>query len=254
MKQLLLLALLVQGYPASARDARITTRSYDPSVVVAIDGHVGIESTIEFGPDEHIENVAVGDSATWQVTPNKSARLLFVKPMHIAPRTNLTVVTDRRTYLFDLVSVPKGDPLYMLRFTYPQPLRPPVVSVAAIVKPSPPPAPKPVELSMPWSGKGRKELLPARMFDDGHSVWLSWPKDRSLPAILTTQADGSEGAVNYSTRGDYIVVDGVPSQLTLRRGKREAILRPDRQRSDTPTSYPAQKPSDPIAQEAEARL
>jgi hypothetical protein len=39
----------------------------------------------------------------WQITPNRRASLLFVKPLPGAHRTNMTVVTDKRTYLFDLV-------------------------------------------------------------------------------------------------------------------------------------------------------
>ena len=40
-----------------------------------------ISSTVEFAPDERIENVAVGDSGAWQVTPNKRGDHLFVKPL-----------------------------------------------------------------------------------------------------------------------------------------------------------------------------
>src|SRR5205085_7069271 len=76
--------------------------------------------TIRFSEDEHIENVAIGDSTKWQVTPNKRANLLFVKPLADRAVTNMTVVTDRRTYLFDLVASPTArDPLYVLSFKYP---------------------------------------------------------------------------------------------------------------------------------------
>jgi type IV secretion system protein VirB9 len=57
---------------------------------------------IEFGPDERIENVAIGDALAWQVTPNRGANLLFVKPVELAVATNMTVVTDRRRYAFEL--------------------------------------------------------------------------------------------------------------------------------------------------------
>ncbi len=53
------------------------------------------------------------------MTPNKRASLLFVKPMQPTARTNMTVVTDQRTYLFDLVASPGATPVYVLRFTYP---------------------------------------------------------------------------------------------------------------------------------------
>ena len=88
--------------------------------IVKILGKAGIQSTIEFADDERIENVAVGDSSAWQITPNRRASLLFVKPTTAHSRTNMTVVTDKRTYMFDLVSGEKSAaPVYALKFSYP---------------------------------------------------------------------------------------------------------------------------------------
>src|SRR6478672_11124421 len=91
----------------AAPDNRIRTQPYNPNEIVRIVGKTGIQSTIEFAADERIENVAVGDSSKWQITPNRRASLLFVKPLAARSRTNMTVVTDRRTYMFDLVA---GEP------------------------------------------------------------------------------------------------------------------------------------------------
>lgn len=110
--------------PLFADDARLVTRLYDPDEVVRIEGRTGVQASIAFADNEQIENVAVGDSASWQITPNKRANLLFVKPMAAAARTNMTVVTDKRTYFFDLVASAKSDPLYVLRFTYPDEPKP----------------------------------------------------------------------------------------------------------------------------------
>jgi type IV secretion system protein VirB9 len=220
--------------PALAKDPRIATRFYSPSDIVTVHGHTGIQSTIEFGPDEHIDNIAVGDSANWQVTPNKHASIVFVKPMQPTARTNMTVVTDRRTYLFDLVATPAGTPVYVMRFTYP-PEPKPVVAIA----PAPPPAvdaapqvankapeATPADLNFGWATAGSRQLLPARIFDDSKSTWLAWPKDAAMPAILAREPNGEEGPVNYRVQGDYVVVDGVPAQLVLRQGKLMATLTP----------------------------
>ena len=122
MKTLLPLsaALLAFTSPVWAEDARLVTHMYDSDEVVHIDGKLGVQATIGFGEGEHIENVAVGDSEKWQITPNKRANLLFVKPLAANARTNMTVVTDRHTYFFDLVASPRGKPVYMLRFAYPE--------------------------------------------------------------------------------------------------------------------------------------
>src|SRR5690606_27195983 len=101
-RALLAAALLAAiGAPALAEDARIVERMYDPNEVVRVEGRAGVQATIRFAEDEHIENVAVGDSQKWQVTPNKRANLLFVKPLTERAMTNMTVVTDKHTYLFD---------------------------------------------------------------------------------------------------------------------------------------------------------
>jgi type IV secretion system protein VirB9 len=218
--------------PAIARDPRIATRLYDAGQIVTISGRPDIQSTIQFGADERIENIAVGDSSTWQVTPNKRASLLFVKPMKAPARTNMTVVTDQRTYLFDLVTTPGRAPLYELRFTYPQRPKPvmvaaPVVAAAAIAPPTPKaPQTTPADLDFNWATKGARELLPNRAFDDGVSTWLAWPKDATIPAILVREPNGEEGPVNYTVKGEYVVVDGVPPQIVLRQGKLIATLTP----------------------------
>jgi type IV secretion system protein VirB9 len=230
MKRLLLLAALAAA-PALAKDARIATRFYDAGRIVTVHGHTGIQSTIEFGPDERIENIAVGDSAAWQVTPNKRASLLFVKPMQAPSRSNMTVITNKRTYLFDLIASARAVPVYALRFTYPPEPKPPII----IAPPAPDLSPKvavkapettPADLSFAWSTTGAKLLLPMRVFDDGKSTWLAWAKDSTIPAILTREPNGSEGPVNYTVKGDYVVVDGVPPQLVLRQGKLSATLTP----------------------------
>ena len=110
--------------PAHAADSRLVTRLYSKEEVVRVEGRLGVQATIAFADDEHIENVAIGDSATWQVTPNQRANLLFVKPLAARARTNMTVVTDRHTYFFDLVAGGSPSPLYVLRFTYPEPPKP----------------------------------------------------------------------------------------------------------------------------------
>ncbi len=89
-------ALLGCTAALAAPDNRIRTQRLRCRMqIVQIVGKSGIQSTIEFATDERIENVAVGDSSAWQITPNRRASLLFVKPLSAHSRTNMTVVTDR---------------------------------------------------------------------------------------------------------------------------------------------------------------
>jgi type IV secretion system protein VirB9 len=218
-------ALLLVPASAFAADNRIQTVAYDPDDVVKIVGRPGVQSTIEFASDERIENVAVGNSASWQITPNRRASALFLKPLARATSTNMTVITDQRVYMFDLVARASASaPVYALRFRYPneklKPAQPARLEEAALPTTSFTPA----QLNFGWRMKGHKRLLPDRVFDDGASLYLSWTGDIPLPAILTLASDGREGPINYRTAGDYIVIDAVPANLVLRQGKMMARL------------------------------
>lgn len=237
-------ALLGCTSAIAASDNRIRTLSYDANQIVRILGKAGIQSTIEFADDERIENVAVGDSAAWQITPNRRASLLFVKPLVGHSRTNMTVVTDRRTYMFDLVAGERSAaPVYALKFSYPnekvaepagKAAQPAVAAAAPAQAPAITTADK---LHFDWSTKGYGKLLPSRVFDDGSAVYLAWNHETPLPAILTQSEDKKEGPVNYRMSGEYIVVSPIPANLVLRYGKKVAVLWPNH------AILPAQRPS-----------
>lgn len=217
---------------APAEDKRIRTQAYSPDHIVQIIGRSGIQSTIEFAPDERIENVAVGDSSAWQITPNRRASLLFVKPLTPRSRTNMTVVTDHRTYMFDLVAGDKWTtPVYALKFSYPNEPKPvdthPAPIQQAAAAPTQPSATMTADkLHFDWNKKGNGKLMPNRVFDDGASLYLAWDKETPLPAILTVSEDRKEGPVSYRMSGDYIVINPIPANLVLRYGSKFAELWP----------------------------
>lgn len=230
------LAVLAQA-PAAMADERLITHPFGEDEVVRIDGRLGVQATIGFGEDEQIENVAVGDSAKWQITPNKRANLLFVKPLEAGARTNMTVVTDRHTYFFDLVASVRSKPVYLLRFTYPDDERLAAEKAREerqlalneletdLLAGDPASAPAdPATLNFAWGRKGDTELMPSRIYDDGNATYLLWPAKRAIPAILVENEQGDEGPVNYSVRGDTIVIGEVPSRIVLRSGKASATL------------------------------
>ncbi|HET9629097.1 MAG TPA: TrbG/VirB9 family P-type conjugative transfer protein [Novosphingobium sp.] len=209
------LVAMALSAPALAADERLAAHFYRADEVVRVEGRPGIQATIMFADDEHVENIAVGDSSTWQITPNKRANLLFLKPLSRRAHTNMTVVTDQRTYFFDLAVAEGRPPLYSLRFTYPEKPKP-----QRVVQ-------QPARMGVPnfaWKVGGKGKLAPDRVFDDGESTWLSWAEGRPLPAILVRDQNGNEGPVNYAVRENYIVLDRVPSSIILRSGKDSTIL------------------------------
>jgi type IV secretion system protein VirB9 len=215
----LVAASVVAG--AQTPDPRLRVILYDPQRVVPIRVTLGDQMMIEFAPDERIENVALGNSLSWQAIPSKQANLLFVKPMDRAPTTNMAVVTNLRRYMFELGVRKAGmgdesERVYSLRFDYPPP------PARATVSPQAPRPPQ--DVNHAYSYEGSSQNLPSRLFDDGEATYFRFPEGSGLPAIFAREADQSESVVNFHQRDGYIVVDRVARGFVLRRGKDETRI------------------------------
>ncbi|MGB3711722.1 MAG: TrbG/VirB9 family P-type conjugative transfer protein [Erythrobacter sp.] len=238
---MLALSMPAAAQEDAANDPRLVTQTFDESRVFTIKGRVKVQTTIKFAPDEAIQNVAIGDSNAWQVQPNQAQSILFVKPLEPSARTNMTVVTNRRTYLFDLVASPRNAPLYVLQFRYPELEKAEAERVLAEAEEArnatgeassvelaaandPYAVADPASLNFDWASTGERELLPERIYDNGRAVFLTWPGDASIPSILITNEDGDEGPANWAQRGDTLVLDHVPSRIVLRSGDEVATL------------------------------
>lgn len=193
-------------------DPRIHVVDYDPEQVVELRVGLGFQLSVEFDPSERIENVAIGDSLGWQVTPNKRANILFLKPMSPRPATNMTVITNLRRYNFELGLRTKGAKTapFSVRFIYPAP-------AVAYIAPPPPPAP-PVERNTAYSYEGSARTLPVKVFDDGQDTYFAFRGEEDLPAVYAVDPDGKEAVVNTRERDGYIVADRIARGFVLRRG------------------------------------
>ncbi len=252
-------ALLAFAAPAAAlptrlgsEEGKIRTLFYDADRVVALNAFFGFQTMIQFGSDERIENVAIGDGGSWQVTPNKAADLLFVKPVERATRTNMTVVTDRRSYLFELIAHPGLEGraegvTYVVRFIYPTP-------------PSPPPPPPEVKPAPPerrntaYTYTGARELLPSLVFDDGRSTYFQWPDAAPAPAIFVVGADGAESIVDYTFKDGFQVVAQLSPRFRLRSGKTLTTVinegwRPPSPGADAPKPHDAKTAREALREE-----
>jgi type IV secretion system protein VirB9 len=104
-------------------DPRIRVVPYRADAVYRLRGYIGYQIDLTFAPGERFVGLGVGDAKG--VTFAAEANHLFLKPRAARVATNLTVITDRRTYLFDYEAGPRppdrsgADVLYALRFEYP---------------------------------------------------------------------------------------------------------------------------------------
>ena len=223
MKRLLALALILVLTAARAPDPgpvdpHIQSILYVPDEVVQLRGALGWQILLEFGPDERIENVSIGDALAWQVTPNKRARNLFLKPLIKGASTNMTVVTDRRRYAFSLFTGPRSSTTpWVVRFQY----LPEIVE--AIDEPLPLPPPQ-RPLNFAYRRAGDPALLPARVWDDGLMTYFEFAEHQPFPAIFANGPGKDESLVNSLTSGRMMIVQQTSGRFTLRTGKQVATV------------------------------
>jgi type IV secretion system protein VirB9 len=191
---------------------------------------------IELQAGEHLESQPqIGDSRRWEITPVLSGSgldetpLLIVKPIEAGLETNLIVSTDRRTYVFRLVSDPTRY-VSRLAFQYPgedaakwaafqarqdaakrdaeavaeqaheKDKRAGVVPLAENALDN---------LYFDYKLSGDAAYRPQQVFDDGQHTYLIYPNDgrfRELPTLLI-QVNGKSELVNFRVDGSRYIVD-----------------------------------------------
>jgi type IV secretion system protein VirB9 len=222
VKRLLLLLAFV-ATPAIAQvapqpgagDPRIQSIEYNADQVVLLQAAPGYQISVEFAPDERIENVAIGDSGAWQATPNKRGDYLFVKPIQAGVSTNMTVLTDARIYAFDLRGLmgPQSDMAYTVRFRYPGAAHAGATAVNADGSEAAPG-------TEPQRGRyrlsGDRSIRPSGIDDDGAKTYIEWASDSALPAVYSVDAKGKESLVNGNMRDGIFVIDNVVERLVFR--------------------------------------
>ena len=198
---------------AGPGDPHIQSVDYDPEQVVNLRVATGYAVTVEFSPDERIENVVVGNSAAWQAAPNRRADHLFVKPVQSGTPTNMTVVTDSRRYNFRLTPAYgiEADLPFLVRFTYPGIDRAPDVAVDP-------------KLTL-YTLTGAKSLWPQAMSDDGAFTSIVWAPGVTMPAIYKINERGKEEIVNGAVRDGVYMVEGIAARFVFRLGKALATAR-----------------------------
>jgi type IV secretion system protein VirB9 len=196
---------------------------YRADAVYRLRGYVGYQIDITFAPGERFLGLGVGDSKG--VTFAVDANHLFLKPRAAHVATNLTVITSRRTYLFDYEAEPRppdptgADVIYALRFEYPQlrtgaPLheqRQVDIDLAAAQNARP--------RNYDYWYCGEPSLKPTAAWDDGVQTTLVFGAHTELPAVFASGADGSESLVNFDVQAGRIVIQRVAPRLIVRRGK-----------------------------------
>jgi type IV secretion system protein VirB9 len=194
----------VRPQAETGADPRIQSVAYAPNQVVLLEGAPGYQITLELSPDERVEIVAVGDSGSWQVNANRRGDLLFIKALIGGVSTNMTVITNVRTYNFELAPISSTQMAYTVRFHYPTPAAPEEDLADAAAEGR-------------YRLGGDRALRPSEISDDGVHTYIRWPADRALPAVYAVTDSGLEMLVNGMMRADDLfVIDSVSRKLVFR--------------------------------------
>jgi len=208
-------------------DPRIYNFVFDKDQVFPIYTKHGEAFLLQFESDENFNaqnsSIGIGDGNAWTVAVRGNG--VSMKPKDSKPETNLLIVTNKRTYAFEIhSSSPQHAPTYIVRFSYPE-------AEAAIVerkKEIIADAGKQVELmqaaedkrnlivdaatskvrpvfnsNYSWVGTVGKLnptasslLKPTAAWDDGRFTHLLYDSAVSMPNFYKLTSDGTESLLN----------------------------------------------------------
>lgn len=199
-----------------ATDSRVRHVMYDPNQVYEIIGTYGYQTSLEFGNDEEVKVVSLGDTIAWQTVPYNNR--VFLKPVEPRASTNMTVITNKRTYYFMLSSSKLSkETTFLVRFMYPQGNRP--VNTRNVGSSSVASSFDPEKINLNYSTSGHKHAIRLdRVLDDGQFTFFRFTQNDEIPSIYTVGPDGTESIVNTRREGAYVVVERTSGLFTLRNG------------------------------------
>ena len=194
-----------------AHDIRVRNAVYNPDQVYLIETDLKFATTIHFGRGERFKAVIAGDTESFEITPvTNLGNVVSIKPHVRGAVTNMTVITNRRTYSFELregkISGRTGR-FYEVRFSYPEDR-----SRKSSTTPKGFEAPKNYNYGI--SGKG--DFQPVSVYDDGRYTYFTFAEGIRQPAIFKADSDGRERTINWTQQGNTVRVLGISNYWTLR--------------------------------------
>jgi type IV secretion system protein VirB9 len=204
---------------------RFRVITYNPNQIHKYVGYYGYQASIIFDEGEEIKTITMGVPDGWQMVP--SGRRLFIKPVADDPddtNTNMLIITNKRIYHFILEAAEVGEEgindanlVFETRFVYAD------ASTENIqhfdVPDEGPDLSDPSKYNFNYKLSGSDYIAPIRIFDDGEFTYFQFSsKNADVPAFFLVDEEGRESLVNYRVNGDYILVEQVASQFTLRHG------------------------------------
>jgi|CXWL01.1.fsa_nt_gi type IV secretion system protein VirB9 len=198
--------------------------TYQPGALYELYTSPNYVSTILLEPGETLNNIAAGDTSRWMVTEaqaeteSEGRTIVLVKPQINGLRTNIVLITDRRTYLVEAISQAGATYSAQVAWSYPQNT---VSTFGATPN-------EPLNFSYRIRTiRGRTPAwTPTRVFDNGRRTWIEFDASvaaADLPPVFVVTGEGAE-LVNYRVQGQRYMIDRVFDRAELRLGTRAPII------------------------------
>jgi P-type conjugative transfer protein TrbG len=202
--------------------------AYAPGAIYELYASPNYVSTILLEAGETLNSIAAGDTSRWMVTQAEAETeragrtIVLVKPQSAGLRTNIVLITDRRTYLIEAISQVGSAYSAQMAWSYPA-------------------ADEASHAATPLDGlnfnyrirtlRGRTPAwAPERVFDDGRRTWIEFSPEvasADLAPLFIVTGEGAE-LVNYrvlsTSGGQRYMVDRVFDVGELRLGVRAPII------------------------------
>lgn len=216
-------------------DSRVKSVTYNPKQVIQMTGHYGYSTHIEFSPFETIQNIAMGDSEAWDIAP--TGNHIFLKPKAEKASTNMTIITNKRVYNFDLnAKNPLGKRYiqsknmdYQINFIYPdeeaqkQKNQQEALKLTQALHHDTTPIP----INWNYWSKGTAQINPIKVFDDGRFTYITFTQQGNIPAIYMLDDDNQESLLNSHINPNdphTLIIQKITKRMILRHGNGIVLL------------------------------
>ena len=211
-------------------EGRFKSLLYHTNGVYYYEGYYMNPTYIEFSSNEKINTIYSPKADAWSIKATKNR--LFLTPVGEDADTTMTVMTNTRTYFFELhARQPRGpfdpDLTFFVKFRYPsgsdkKDSSSSSGSDGSIIQYSVVKGPdltKAENYNFNYTVSGDYMITPIKVFDDGQFTYFEFrDKNGVIPAIFSVDDNGFENTINFRIINQYLAVEGVYSVYTLRHG------------------------------------
>lgn len=208
-------------------DARVQIFDYNPDTVYKVKTKLGYSSLIQLEDGEEVDEnsgLGMGDAKAWSLAVK--GKNIFFKPIAENADTNIVLVTNRRSYAFQLSTTQDNTSTYIARFKYPEESRqsnpvklmPNYLSVVGtdennndiLID---------ADINTNYIYRGEAVLKPTNAWDNGRFTYLKFAHAGDMPTVYRVLPDKSETLVNTHIEGDTLVLQEIGYLYRLRLGQ-----------------------------------